>query len=99
MLVHVAPRARSSKASELFHVGVQQGRLLVATTVTAIVDEHAKADDASEVLLKRRPGPETRGLRVLDAPSNAVALAELDEGESLTSGRETSAGMTLPGVR
>eukprot|EP00972_Heterocapsa_arctica_P096638 14257135-Heterocapsa_arctica.AAC.1 len=63
------------------------------------MDEDAEADDGSEILLQRRPRPQTRGHRIFKAPSNAVALAELEEGESFSCGSESCAGVSRASAR
>eukprot|EP00972_Heterocapsa_arctica_P005190 770243-Heterocapsa_arctica.AAC.1 len=63
------------------------------------MDEDAEADDGSEIFLQRRPRPQTRGHRIFKTPSDAIAFAQLQEGEGFPRGSESCAGMSLASAR
>ena len=97
--MHVATFASGGQTGELLKVCKQQGGLLVAASVLAVVDEHTRRRNASKVLLKRGPRPQARRLRVLDGPTNMVASAELDERERFSCSGEACRRVTPPRVR
>eukprot|EP00972_Heterocapsa_arctica_P036752 5410600-Heterocapsa_arctica.AAC.1 len=63
------------------------------------MDEDAETDDGGQIVSQRRPRPQTRGHGIFKTPSNAIALAQLQEGERLPGGSESCAGMSLASVR
>eukprot|EP00972_Heterocapsa_arctica_P044800 6609626-Heterocapsa_arctica.AAC.1 len=97
--MEMTPRARGRETQELFDVSVQNRRLQISTPIATVVDEDAETDDGGQIVSQGWPRPQTRGRRILQTPSNAIALAQLQEGERLPGGGESRTGMSLASVR
>ena len=86
----VVPGTATAKRREARKIGDDEGRPLIATVVHAIMDADPEAPRALKEVCKRRPGPETRCVGILNRPMDAISDAQPQDSQRCPGGLEAS---------